>query len=167
MNPFALVLREDTTIADAMKRVRSLGREAFYFPYIVDQAQRLVGILTVRDLMMAGPKQRLMEVMRCDVVRVPTEATFEEIDRIPGCRAYQSLPVVDGEGVLVGVLPQDSFRAMEKETRSGKHGVHLTEGLVAVGELFVQSQAALIPLMANAAVAVLSPSNKEGVQRAS
>jgi magnesium transporter len=167
MNPFALVLREDTTIADAMKRVRSLGREAFYFPYIVDQEQRLVGILTVRDLMMAGPKQPLMEVMRRDVLRVPTEATFEEIDRIPGCRAYQSLPVVDVDGVLVGVLPQDSFRAMEKDSGSGKHGIHLAEGLVAVGELFVHSQAALIPLMADAAAAVLTPSKAEGEQRAS
>lgn len=162
MNPFAFVLREDTTIADALKRVRSLGREAFYFPYVVDRNQRLAGILTVRDLMMAGPKQPLAEVMRRDVVRVPTEATFEDIDRIPGCRAYQSLPVVDSNGVLVGVLPQASFRAMENESVTGGRGADLAEGLVAVGEYFLRSQAALIPLMVVAAAAVFTATNKEG-----
>jgi magnesium transporter len=166
MNPFALILREDMTVSDAMQRVRHLGNEVFYFPYIVDLEQRLVGILTVRDLMRAAPKQRLKDVMRSDVVRVPVTATFGVIDRIPGCRAYQSLPVVDPKGTLVGVLPQDSLRTMEEDQEPTSEGMHLADGVVAVGEVFMRSQAALIPLMADAISAVISSPEKEGPRHA-
>jgi Mg/Co/Ni transporter MgtE len=116
--------------------------------------------------MRAAPKQRLKDVMRSDVVRVPVTATFGVIDRIPGCRAYQSLPVVDPKGTLVGVLPQDSLRTMEEDQEPTSEGMHLADGVVAVGEVFMRSQAALIPLMADAISAVISSPEKEGPRHA-
>ncbi len=119
MNPFAFVLPEELTVAEAMRRVREVGRDRFYFPYVVDREQKLVGLLTVRGLMLAGPDQRLAEVMHRDVVRLPAGATSAHLERVPGWRAYQSLPVVDEDDVLIGAVPYDRLARLESRSPPG------------------------------------------------
>jgi len=154
MDPFVFVLPEDITIAEAMKRVRRQEQAVFYFPYVVDREQKLVGIITVRNLMTAGPQERLAEVMHREVMQLRADATGQQLSRLAGWRAYQTLPVVEESGKLLGVIDSDALRQLEASAISTHAELNLADGLMAIGDLYLRCGGALIGQMAEMVDAV-------------
>ena len=66
MAPVYAEFSPDMTIADAIRELRHIVRRALVsYAFVVDEGQRLVGVLVFRDMMLAEPTQRLAEVRRC------------------------------------------------------------------------------------------------------
>ncbi|MFS8815865.1 MULTISPECIES: magnesium transporter [unclassified Synechococcus] len=109
MTPEYISLRENLTAAEALERVRLLARETetIYYLYVTDQERHLTGTLSLRELVMADPAQRLEEVMNREVVFVSTHTDQEEVARVIQRYDLLAVPVVDAERRLVGIVTVD------------------------------------------------------------
>ena len=109
MTPEYISLRENLTAAEALERVRLLARETetIYYLYVTDQERHLTGTLSLRELVMADPAQRLEKVMNREVVFVSTHTDQEEVARIIQRYDLLAVPVVDAERRLVGIVTVD------------------------------------------------------------
>ena len=116
MNTFSVVLTEELTVDEALHRVRKVHDDPAFYPYVVDHRQHLVGRLTVRALMLADPEQTLGEIMQRDVARIPAKAAIRSQIPIAVSKSFQSLPVVDDDGVLLGVVTPDRLSRLQTVT---------------------------------------------------
>ncbi len=119
MTPEYISLRENLTAAEALERVRLLARETetIYYLYVTDQERHLTGTLSLRELVMADPAQRLEEVMNREVVFVSTHTDQEEVARVIQRYDLLAVPVVDAERRLVGIVTVDDvLDIVEQET---------------------------------------------------
>ena len=102
-------LKKDMTVAQAIHHIRTVGedRETIYTCYVIDRTRLLLGVVTVRDLMLAGDDDRIEEVMETNIIAVTTAAGHEEAARLLMKYDLMSLPVVDASGRLVGLVTVD------------------------------------------------------------
>ena len=111
-------LHPDMTVGEALSHIRRTGedRETVYTCYVVGPRRRLLGVVTVRSLLLAKDELLVRDLMEPDVISVPTTADQEEAVRLLGRYNFLSLPVVDGEGRLVGIVTvDDAVDVMEQE----------------------------------------------------
>lgn len=103
-------LRRTLTVGEALEAIRrqGLGERIVYF-YVVDEGDRLVGVLPVRRLLTAEPEATLDRLMVERVVVVPHTATVLEVCELFALHRYLALPVVDGERRLVGTVDVNLF----------------------------------------------------------
>nr|MBM2802512.1 mgtE [Deltaproteobacteria bacterium] len=116
MDPLAMALPEDITATEAMARVRRAPRHALYYIYVINREQKLVGVMNLRELMMAPPKETLRTAMRREVATLPAAAGRLAIVEHPGWRDVHALPVVDDDGIFLGVLRYETLRKLERES---------------------------------------------------
>ncbi|GAB4462667.1 MAG: magnesium transporter [Elainellaceae cyanobacterium] len=119
MTPEYISLDEGWNVAEALDHIRSLARasEMIYYLYITDGFRRLTGILSLRDLVVAQPEQRIAEIMVREAVSVQTDADQEEVARLIQRYDFLALPVVDAERRLVGIVTVDDvLDVLEAET---------------------------------------------------
>lgn len=104
-----LALRRRMTVADAMAAIRQIepDSEEIYQLFIVDQHGKLCGEISLRQLVMADPYALLMDVMDPEVISVPVGTDQEEVARIVSRYDLLALPVVDNDGLLVGIVTVD------------------------------------------------------------
>ena len=109
MSPHYLRLRRDDTVGYALERIRTLkpDREVLLDIWVTDQHRILEGVVTLRDLVLADPETKIGEIMDDDVVFVTADTDQEEAVNILKKFDLVSLPVVDSENRLVGVLEYD------------------------------------------------------------
>ncbi|MFV0412724.1 MAG: magnesium transporter [Oscillospiraceae bacterium] len=102
-------LRRSMTVEDAIKRIRRTGgmKETIYTCYVVDETRFLEGVVTVKDLLLAHDSQTVEEIMEPDVISVATTEDQEEAVKLLAKYDLISLPVVDAEKRLVGIVTVD------------------------------------------------------------
>ncbi len=102
-------LRKDMRIEDAIKRLRRIGedKETIYTCYVMDDARHLEGVVSVKDLLLAHDLQLVEEVMEDSAISVSTTDDQEEAVHLMAKYALISLPVVDHENRLVGIVTVD------------------------------------------------------------
>src|SRR3954466_7203168 len=90
-------LPEDLTVGQAIEELRRLNEELeqMFYVYVVDRRRHLVGVLSMRDLILARPERRLAQIMRTEIRSVPATMDQEEVARIMRRYGYLALPVVD------------------------------------------------------------------------
>jgi magnesium transporter len=113
MDPRVFTLAEDIRVTEAVERLRARPEYAMYYLYVVDREQRLTGVLNYRDLLLAHDDATLRSVMRSPVVQLRATASGEALLGEPAWRIYLALPVVDPDGILVGVVRYESLRDLE------------------------------------------------------
>jgi magnesium transporter len=116
MDPQVLCCPEDILVGEALARARHTPAHFFDYLYVVDRVQKLVGVLNVRELMLAAPKATLGAVMHTDVARLPARADRAAILAHPGWRAVHALPVVDDAGLFIGAIRYLTLRRLEEDT---------------------------------------------------
>jgi magnesium transporter len=107
MTPRFIALREEITVAQAQEVLRSRRHEPLddvTYLYVTDAERRLVGIVSLRDLVFRRPERRVSEIMNREVKSVRAEADQEELAREFEHYHYLGLPVVDADGRLVGIV---------------------------------------------------------------
>lgn len=102
-------LRKEMTVAQAIAHIRAVGedKETIYTCYVVGKDQLLEGILTVRDLMRARDDQLVEDLMQTSAIAVHTTSNREEAAQVMRKYSMISLPVVDSEQHLVGIVTID------------------------------------------------------------
>ncbi len=97
------------TAAQTIERLRELepDAETIYYVYVVDGDGRLVGVLSLRDLIVAKPRTPIGEVMIDEPVAVGVLADQEEVAQVVARYNLLAVPVVDGEGRLAGIVTVD------------------------------------------------------------
>jgi len=118
MNMEFLSLKKDMTVEDAFKRIRRIGgdMETINTLYVTDPTRKLLGVLSVRDLLLAESDDLIEDIMDTNVVSVTTTDDKEEVAQAMSKYDYLSMPVVDREGRLVGIVTvDDAMDVMEEE----------------------------------------------------
>jgi magnesium transporter len=115
MNPRVTALPQDINAGEARLGLRRQAERISYYVYVVDREQRLVGVVTLRQLMQAAAKQPLVSLLGGRVASLSAHAGVKAILDHPGWRAFHALPVVDGKGALLGVLTYETLRALEQQ----------------------------------------------------
>jgi CBS domain-containing protein len=97
------------TCAQAIDRLREMepDAETIYYVYVVDSQERLVGVLSLRDLIVSAPERLIRQVMIPDPVTVDVLANEDEVAEIVAHYNLLAVPVVDGEQHLVGIVTVD------------------------------------------------------------
>jgi magnesium transporter len=106
-----LALNADDTAEASIDRLRALApdHEVAYYLYVVDDALRLVGVVSLRQIITADPGDRVRSVMDPDAISVAASEDQETAARLMARYDLMALPVVDDQGRLVGVITHDDL----------------------------------------------------------
>ena len=119
MNMEFLSLKKDMTVEDAFKRIRRIGGEleTINILYVTDPTRRLLGVLSVRDLLLAEEDDLIEDIMDPNVVWVSTMDDKEDAAQALSKYGFLAMPVVDLENRLVGIVTvDDAMDVIEEET---------------------------------------------------
>jgi magnesium transporter len=109
MVPDFIALREDVTARQAIESLQTEHSDvemAFYL-YVVDEYGKLVGVSSLRQLVVVPPVTPLKEFMTTDVFSVQTDMDQEEVAKLVARYDILAVPVVDGSNRLVGIVTVD------------------------------------------------------------
>lgn len=111
-------LPEDLTVEQAIAELRRISEELeqMFYVYVVDRRRHLVGVLSMRDLILAKPEKRLGQIMLPNVTAVPATMDQEQVANLFRRTNYLAVPVVDARNRLVGLITvDDAVQVMEEE----------------------------------------------------
>lgn len=114
MDTRVLALPVDVTAADAVTRIREEPESVRYNLYVVDRQRRLIGVLNLRELLLADPEQTLESIAHRDVMSIDGYSDSDAIMAHPAWREAHSLPVVDRRGVYLGAIRYRTLRRLER-----------------------------------------------------
>ena len=102
-------LRKNMTVDGAFEKVRKIARdmETIYTCYVTDEGRRLEGVVSIKSMILSDPNVLLGEIMEDDVISVSTDDDREEVAALFSKYGLLSLPVVDHERRLVGIVTVD------------------------------------------------------------
>ena len=102
-------LRPDMTAEMAIKRIRRTGvdKETIYTCYVNDENNKLIGITTVKDLLLANDDDEVRDMMEENVIAVHTLDDQEQVAQMFSNYDFLALPVVDNEQRIVGIVTID------------------------------------------------------------
>jgi magnesium transporter len=128
-------LPPDCTVREALDRLRheAPDRETIDYSYVVDLHRKLLGLVSLKDLIMARPKARIEEIMQKDVISARVDEDQESVARKIDKYDLFAIPVVDASDMLVGIVTHDD--AMDILRREQ------TEDLLAFGGVSADAEA--------------------------
>ncbi len=113
MNTEIISLEQGITVDEAIRQIRhgmAEDMEVPYYAYAVDRDDKLVGVLSLRDLMLSRPGTILRDALHDqDVIAVRYDTNREEVARRMSHYNFMAMPVVDYEGRLLGVATYDDI----------------------------------------------------------
>jgi magnesium transporter len=112
MSPRFARLRPDVSVEEAVRYLRRQAREhleMIYYAYILDQEQRLRGVVSFRDLFTAPGEKLVSDIMNMDVVSVPDTLDQEAVAKVMARYDLNAVPVVDEEGRMKGIVTIDDI----------------------------------------------------------
>ena len=112
-------LRPHMTVGEAILRIRRQGvdKETIYTCYVTEKDRTLIGLVTVKDLLLAEDDETPIEdIMQTNLIYVTTQTDQEEVAIMFNKYSFLALPVVDGENRMVGIVTfDDAMDVMEEE----------------------------------------------------
>jgi magnesium transporter len=101
-----IFFNEHSTAEETITELRALKPEpeSIYYLYIVDEMEKLVATVSLRDLIVAEPTTRLSEIMNRDVIFVHDTDKIDSINEIISKYSLLAVPVVDEEEIMTGVV---------------------------------------------------------------
>ena len=112
-------LRPTMTVEEAILRIRRQGvdKETIYTCYVTDKDRTLIGFVTVKDLLLAEDDEMLIQdIMLTNLIFVNTRTDQEQVAHMLSKYNFLALPVVDGEGRMVGIVTfDDAMDVLEEE----------------------------------------------------
>lgn len=140
MVPDFIALKEDTTAKEAIESLQKehLDVEMPFYLYVIDEYGKLVGVSSLRQLVVVPPETPLKDFMATDVVSVQTDMDQEEVAKIVARYDILAVPVVDESNRLVGIVTVDDVIDIFRQ--------EATEDILkmaGVGEEFVETKSVL------------------------
>ncbi len=139
MNPRYARVRPDATIDEAISYLRRQVRErpaSFHYAYVIDQDQRLLGVISFRELFGAAGDQLVRDTMRTKLITVPESMDQEEVSRLFASNHLLALPVVDAAGRMKGIVTADDIVEVVREEAT--EDIQKIGGTEALGAPYLQ-----------------------------
>jgi len=97
------------TIGEAMERFRKDASEieTVYYIYIIDEGERLIGVISLREFLLSNPEKTLSEIMIRDIKTITAETDQRQVAEIISKYNLVALPVVDEENRILGIVTID------------------------------------------------------------
>ncbi|HTK70015.1 MAG TPA: magnesium transporter [Candidatus Eisenbacteria bacterium] len=118
MNPRYARLRPDMSVDEAityLRRVAAERAETLTYAYVLSHENKLLGVVSYRDLITAKSDQKIESIMRTDLVTVPEAMDQEEVSRLFATYRLMAFPVVDSEGRMKGIVTLDDIVDVVRE----------------------------------------------------
>ncbi len=112
------------TVEEALDRLRlqAPDKETINYDYIIDDQRKLLGVVSLRDLILAPRRKLLSELMQTSLITIKVTEDQEQVAREFARYDYTTLPVVDTEGRLVGIITSDDvIDVIEEEATEDVH----------------------------------------------
>ncbi|AHZ85048.1 magnesium transporter [Bdellovibrio bacteriovorus] len=126
-------LRPDMSVDEAISYIRIQAKthvETIYYAYVLDSDQKLLGVVSFRELFQSSPEKKIAEIMHTDVLKVPVEMDQEQIGRIFSQQDLMAVPVVDENGIMKGIVTFDDVAtAIQEEATEDIHKIGGVESL--------------------------------------
>lgn len=102
-------LRAHMTVAEAFERIRATGvdKETIYTCYVTDDGRRLIGVTTVKNMILGGNDVEIGELMETSIISAGTHMDKEDVVKLLDKYDFLAIPVVDTENRLVGIVTFD------------------------------------------------------------
>ena len=112
-------LRPHMTVEEAILRIRRQGvdKETIYTCYVTDSSRKLLGLVTVKDLLLADDDETpIADIMLTNIIYATTSTDQEEVAQMLSKYNFLAMPVLDSEGRMVGIVTfDDAMDVMEEE----------------------------------------------------
>jgi len=136
MDTRALSVPRDSAVRAVRDLVQRHASRTLYYVYVVDDERRLVGVVTLRQLMLAAAGDPITSIMRADPAALPATADRLGILAHPGWRQVHALPVVDRHGAMLGVVSYETLRRLEDEAAAVQRARALHRAALELGEIY-------------------------------
>jgi magnesium transporter len=121
MNPNVFALSEDITVGEAITEIQSSRDvEMVFYLYVVDERQHLVGVVSLRRLLLVSPETPLKRIMTADLNSARVDMDQEEVARLVAAYNLLAIPVVDEENKLVGIITVDDVIDVIKDEATSR-----------------------------------------------
>jgi len=134
MSPRYARVRPDMTVDEAilyLRRQAKLNLETIYYGYVLE-GQKLLGVVSFRDLFQAKGASSVRDVMQEDLVTVPEDMDQEAVGRLMARHDLVAVPVVDSQGQMKGIVTIDDIvDVVQEEATEDIHKIGGTEALEA------------------------------------
>ena len=132
-------LPADITVGEALSRLRKQApdSETIYYVYVLDGQRHLLGLVSLRQLILARPTAIVGELMERELIQVHVEADQEEVAQILARYDFLAVPVVDSENRLVGIVTHDDV--IDVVVDEATEDVHRLGGVEPLAESYLAS----------------------------
>lgn len=105
---------ERVTAQQAINRIRELAPEAetIYYIFVIDESEHLHGVLSLRELIVASPDTYLQDIMHTKIITVTHDENHQRVADIMNKYSLLAVPVVDEQGVMLGIITVDDVLDM-------------------------------------------------------
>jgi magnesium transporter len=132
-------VRPDMTVEEALRYLRRQSRERaelIYYAYVLDSEQRLLGVVSFRNLFAGNGETLVRELMHTDLVTIPEETDQEEVSQIFARHDLIAIPVVDDEMRMKGIVTFDDVADVQEEEAT--EDIQKLGGQAALDEPYLQ-----------------------------
>ena len=133
MNSRFIRLRPNMNVDEAISYIRIQAKtqvETVYYSYVLDPEQRLMGVVSFRELFAAAPNKKVTEIMHTDIVQIPVELDQEHVGQIFSKYELMAIPVIDKDKKMVGIVTFDDIaQAVQDEATEDIHKIGAVESL--------------------------------------
>jgi magnesium transporter len=139
MSPRFARLRPDMRAAEAVAYLRRQTHdraEIIYYVYVLDQEQRLMGVVSFRELLTAEATRLVRDIMLTDFVSIPEDMDQEAVSDVFSETDLLALPVVDPQGRIKGIVTVDDIVDVVKEEAT--EDIHKIGGVAALGGPYLE-----------------------------
>jgi len=102
-------IREEMSVEEALAHLRKTAKhlEMVYYVYVVGKKSKLVGVVSLKELILAEPKEKISKIMHTNLVTIPVDMDQEQVAKKIARYDFLALPVVDGSGKIKGIITVD------------------------------------------------------------
>ena len=111
-------LKADVTVKQALQKIKNEGmnKETIYTCYVLDKTRRLIGLVSIRDLILSDPDLFIRDIMNENIIKCHTLEDQENVARKLQKYNFLAIPIVDNENRLVGIVTfDDAIKVLQKE----------------------------------------------------
>ncbi|HTY90735.1 MAG TPA: CBS domain-containing protein [Methanocella sp.] len=109
MNTEFIYIHPDQKVAEAFAKLRAYGHDIdmIYYLYVLDEKERIIGVFSLRDLLLADPQKPVKDIMMTEVISVVPTSSREEVANVLSRYDLLAIPVVNNENVMLGIVTFD------------------------------------------------------------
>ena len=117
-------LNKDLTASQALKKLREEApdKETIYRSYVVDRSRRLIGTVSLKDIIIASPRAKITDIMDSNTHAIQVNAEQEDVARTIAKYDMLAIPVIDDNNRLVGIVTHDD--AADVLTEEATEDIH-------------------------------------------